>query len=223
MNSAWRLFLTALQSFMRLPESSAGLEPAQARIALKLAPLVGAIIGAVGGLAYWIGTQFWPASVAVILSMAAVVLIQPASAISRSRLTAWIFFLLIRYNALMALSAASLPFALPPNFALGVILICAQAASRALVVSVMASRSAQGTSRVTPTDLAFALGLGLAPAALLGLPGLMGLLAAILVRLALGIYLRRQSKAAASEELDMIQQVTEISFYLGALATWNYL
>ena len=49
--------------------------------------------------------------------------------------------LLVKYNALMALSAAKLPFAAPPNVPLALIMICGYAASFALLVSVMAARA----------------------------------------------------------------------------------
>ena len=54
--------------------------------------------------------------------------------------------------------------------------------------------------------------LGLAPAAILGIPGLSGLVAAIAVSLCL-IALRKPGLA---------QLLSETGFYLGALATWRY-
>ena len=55
----------------------------------------------------------------------------------------------------------------------------------------------------------------------MGVPGLMGLAAAILVRMAFAAYLKRFA-AAAVDTVDAVQQLTEVSFYLGALAAWKF-
>jgi cobalamin synthase len=186
----------------------------------RFLPLVGAAVGAAGGAIYWLGAQLWPTSVAVVVSMLATGLLSarvsgavgtPASALGPAAL---VFAVLLKYNALMALSAASLPFPLPANVALGLIMIAANAASRALVVSMRPA---------SHTDLGIAWVLGFAPAALIGLPGLVGLAAAIAARIALMAYLRRKPHSVAAAELDLGQQLTEICFYLGALAAWAYI
>jgi adenosylcobinamide-GDP ribazoletransferase len=164
--------------------------------AAPFAPLIGVLIGAIGAAAYWLAAQAWPTSVAVVLSMLATVLItggmherglareQPpdAAGMSADGLGAlrMLFALLIKYNALMALSAANLPFPLPEHLALGVIMISGHAASRALAVTVIATRS-QSAPRASNGDLVLALAMGFAPATLLGIPGLIGLAAAIVI------------------------------------------
>lgn len=178
----------------------------------KLTPLVGILVGAVGAVAYWLAAQVWPTSVAVILSMLATVLATGGlheRGLSRDVL-GMLFVLLIKYTALMALSAANLAFPLPEHVALGVIMIAGHAASRALAA----------TARMSSGDLVLALALGFAPAAIMGVPGLMGLAAAILVRMAFAAYLKRFA-AAAVDPVDAVQQLTELSFYLGALAAWK--
>jgi adenosylcobinamide-GDP ribazoletransferase len=200
----------------------------------RFLPLAGAAVGAVGGGIYWLGAQVWPTSVAVVVSMLATVLLSArmGGALGTPRGTVGtpgdaagtqtpalgvlglVFAVLLKYNALMALSAASLPFALPANVALGLIMIAGNAASRALVVSMKPASHA---------DLGIALVLGFAPAALIGLPGLVGLAAAIAARIALMAYLRRKPFPVAAPELDLGQQATEICFYLGALAAWAYI
>jgi hypothetical protein len=127
---------------------------------------------------------------------------------------------LIKYNALMALTAATLPFSVPANFTLGLIMICGQAASGALLVSVL-TPGAEVSPRVSGGELAFALGVGFAPAAVLGIPGLAGLVAAILMRLGLAS-LNRRSGHPARSLMQTVQPLTEASFYLGALAMWKY-
>ena len=126
----------------------------------------------------------------------------------------FVFAVLLKYNALMALSAASLPFPLPANLALGLFMIAGNAASRALVVSMKPASHA---------DLGIAWVLGFAPAALIGLPGLVGLAAAIAARIALMAYLRRKRLMVADPELDLTQHAAEVCFYLGALAARAYI
>ena len=135
----------------------------------------------------------------------------------------FVFALLLKYNTLMALSAASLPFAVPANVALGLIMICGHAASRAVMVSLIASPAHGSPTRVSNGDLVFALSLGFAPAILLGIPGLIGLAAAILARVAFGAYLKRNRKPIASGAFYATQQLTEVCFYLGALASWAFI
>jgi hypothetical protein len=139
-----------------------------------------------------------------------------ASALPPSRfdLGVRLFCLLIKYSALMALSAAKLPFAVPPNVPLGLIMICAYAASFALMISVLGVR---------PTRTwGIALLLGLAPAAILGIPGLSGLAAAVAVSLGLTAVLRLKRTNASDDMLGLAQLLAEVGFYLGALATWSY-
>jgi len=192
----------------------------------RFMPLVGMAIGALGGLVFWLGSQVWPTSIAVVLSMLAMALLcadSEAATLGTSRdRVGFVLALLLKYDALMALSAASLPFALPANMALGLIMIAGQAASRALWVSVFVSPNPPGSQPVSHADLAVALVLGFAPAALIGLPGLIGLATAIVARIAILAYRRRRHSIAAAEP-DLIRRSTELCFYLGALAAWGYI
>ncbi len=189
------------------------------------APLFGILIGALGGAIYWLAVQIWPSSVAVILSMAATALLTTefrALPATRLDLLGRVLCLLVKYNALMALSAAKLPFSAPPNLPLALIMICGYGASFALLVSVMATRAGQSAPKIGHGSLSLALLLGFAPAALLGIPGLMGLAAAILVGLGFIAFFKYKRISASGERLDATQLVTEACFYLGALATWKY-
>ncbi len=209
----------------------------------RFTPLWGVALGAVGGAVYWTGTQLWPASIAVVLSMAAIALIdaglgekvplraQPADASNPAApVLVLVFAILIKYDALVALSSASLPYPLPANLALGLIMVAGQAASRALLVSLPAS-ARSGSAATSHADVGIALALGFAPAAFIGIPGLVGLVAAIAARFAIVLY-RRPGRSATGAapgaavrvgDLGHIQQATEICFYLGALASWAYL
>jgi adenosylcobinamide-GDP ribazoletransferase len=189
----------------------------------RFTPLVGVLIGAAGGGVYWLGAQIWPTSIAVVLAMLATALLSARSGAGsvagartpRTELLAIVFALLIKYNALMALSAANLPYRLPANVALGLIMIAGQASSRALAVS--------ASKPVSYADLGIALAVGFAPAALIGIPALIGLAAAIAARIAFIAYIRRSRPSVTAAELDLTQQLTEVCFYLGALATWSYI
>lgn len=191
----------------------------------QYAPLLGILIGALGGAIYWLAVQIWPSSVAVILSMAATALLTtefrglPAT---RLDLLGRVLCLLVKYNALMALSAAKLPFAVPANVPLALIMIAGYAASFALLVSVMAARAEKAAPKIGHGALGFALLVGFAPAALLGIPGLIGLATAIVVGLGFIAFFKYKRIAPEGERLDATQLVTEACFYLGALATWKY-
>jgi adenosylcobinamide-GDP ribazoletransferase len=223
-NTRWRHFRAALHFVTSLPASpgnASGLPPHEAA---RLVPLVGILVGLCGAAVYWLGSQAWPTSVAVVLSMLATTLLD-----ARGRgfgAVYWIFVLLVKYNALMALSAANVPVPLPPFVTLGLIMVAGQAASRALVVSVMASAIAPAAApipfRVTAYDLSVALIIGFAPAALLGIPGLIGLVSAITLRLVLTAVILPRLGIRNRERLYVAQQLTELCFYLGALATWKY-
>src|SRR5258708_29736070 len=122
--------------------------------------------------------------------------------------------LLIKYNALMALSAAKLPFAVPPNVPLALIMICGHAASFALAVGVMATRPEKAAPKVGGGSLGVALLIGFAPAALLGIPGLIGLAVAIIAGMAIIAFLKFKRAGGSRDALDMTQLLSEACFYL---------
>jgi adenosylcobinamide-GDP ribazoletransferase len=196
------------------------------RVTGQFAPLIGALVGTFGGAIYWLAVQIWPSSVAVILSMAATALLttEMRSVLPATRfdVLSRVLCLLVKYNALMALSAAKLPFAVPPNVPLAIILICGYAASFALQVSVMAIRPGSSSPKVGSGALGLALLIGFAPAALLGIPGLIGLAAAIIAGMGIMAFLKTRCAGGSDHALDMTQLVSEACFYLGALATWRY-
>ena len=196
------------------------------RVTGQFAPLLGILIGALGGAVYWLAAQIWPSSVAVIVSMSVTAVLTTdfrAMPAARLDLLSRVLCLLVKYNALMALSAAKLPFAAPPNVPLALIMICGYAASFALLVSVMATRPEKSAPRIGHGALIFALLIGFAPAVLLGIPGLTGLAAAIVAGLGVIAFLRYKRIGGSGDSLDLTQLLTEACFYLGALATWRYI
>jgi adenosylcobinamide-GDP ribazoletransferase len=194
------------------------------RVTGQFAPLIGILIGAFGGGIYWLAVQVWPSSVAVILAMAATALLTTEfrEAATRFDLLGRVLCLFIKYNALMALSAAKLPFAVPANLPLALIMICGYGASFALLVSIMSTGVEKSAPRIGHGALAFALLIGFAPAVLLGVPGLVALAAALVAGMILMALLKYRKIPASDGTLDLTQLVTEACFYLGALASWRY-
>jgi adenosylcobinamide-GDP ribazoletransferase len=257
MIAQWRLFLLALRYFTRIPLPPwVILGKTRVDSAARFLPLVGAVVAIAGGGVYWVAAEFWPTSVAVVLSMLATMLItgavhelgfadtccllsaakpkepspdpKGASRLGSFGMLIVVFFLFAKYNALMALSAASLAFAIPQTLVLGVIMIAAHASSRALVVSAIATHSAvprggnAAVARVSVGELCFALLTGFLPATLLGMPGLIGLAVAIAIRIGFVPFVKKFLGVSAGDYLGATQQLTEVGFYLGALATWTY-
>jgi adenosylcobinamide-GDP ribazoletransferase len=245
----WRLFLTALRTFTRIPVPDLAAVEGQADRAARYMPLVGVVIGGIGGGAYWFAARLWPTSVAVALSMLATVFATGAihedglAKFARSLgdasraeargprrespgltypVLAVVFVLLIKYNALMALSAANLGFSLPANLGLGVILIAAHTASRVLVLFGPAE-AGLAARPMNAGELGFAVVSGFGAALLLGLPGLVGLAAAIGTRFLFMFAVKRALLRHRDDYAGAVQQLSEVCFYLGALAAWTYI
>jgi adenosylcobinamide-GDP ribazoletransferase len=238
MSAQWREFRQALASCTRLDGNTPEPGAVDAVSALRFLPLVGVFVGLVGALTYWLTSIVWPSSIAVVLSMLATVWLTegrhelglaklgsrratkpaPVAAELGFGLPIMLLFLLLKFDALMALSAAKLPFPLPANLGLGIIMIAGHAASRALLVSLPAMQPVPASRgeppRLSAGAMSFALVTGFLPATILGLPGLIGLATAIVIRLA------ATHRAVAPEATP---QLTELGFYLGALGAWAYI
>jgi cobalamin synthase len=191
----------------------------RAPAATRFAPLVGLAVGAIAGGVYWLAAQLWPSNVALILSMLAGTLltcdVRQATTASRIEVLSQLFYILLKYNVLMALSAAKLPFDAPPNTALCLVMICGYGVGRSLQVCLRASRAPHNSAPLSHGDLGVALLLGFSPALLLGMPGLMGLAAAVVSVIGLGIAARRGG-------IMLAPWIAESCFYLGAQASWSY-
>lgn len=192
----------------------------------KFAPLVGLSIGAVGGAAYWLGAQLWPSSIALVFCLLAGALLtndlRDGGGASRLEILSQLFYVILKYNVLMALTAARLPFAAPPYSTVPLIVICACGASRALYVSIVASLPQKSAPRILNRDLGWALLMGLSPSVLLGIPGLVGLAVAIVASIGVGSYLKSMHGMQRSGALRAAPALAELAFYLGAQASWSY-
>jgi cobalamin synthase len=184
----------------------------------KFAPLAGIACGALVGIVYWLAVQLWPSSVALILAMLIGALLtidaRMAAAARGLETLGLLFYVLLKYNVLLALSAAKLPFDAPSNTALCLIMVCGYGAARALLVCLTASRAPPATQAPSYVDLSVALLLGFAPALLLGMPGLIGL--AVATASVIGL------AAAPRRALKFAPWIAESCFYLGAQAGWSY-
>ena len=196
----------------------------------KYAPLAGLSVGALAAAVYWLAAHLWPSSIALVLAMLTSALLngdmRRAAAGRGMDASAQFFYLLLKYDVLMALSAAKLPFDAPRNTALCLIMICGFGAARALLVCLVVSRAtsplgqrAQGRPLagrpLSHLDLGLALLLGFAPALLLGMPGLIGLAAAVASVIGLSAAPRSVTRFAP--------WIAETCFYLGAQASWSYI
>lgn len=192
----------------------------------KFAPLVGLFIGAVGGAAYWLSAQLWLSSIALVFCLLAGALLtndlRDSGGASRLELLSQLFYVILKYNVLMALTAARLPFAAPPNSSVPLIVICACGASRALYVSIVASLPQKSAPRILNRDLGWALLMGLSPSVLLGVPGLVGLAVAIVSSIGVGSYLKSMHGMQRGGALRAAPALAELAFYLGAQASWSY-
>jgi cobalamin synthase len=193
----------------------------------KFAPLVGLFIGAVSGAIYWLASQLWPSSIASLLAMlASTFLTSETRNYSPATLTevlSQVFYLLLKYAVLLALSAAKLPFAVPANVGLGLIMVCGYGASRALFVSMLVSQPPTIAPRISHLDLGVALLIGFGPAVLLGVPGLVGLAMAIVATIGLGSYIKLSGSYGSRTPILLAPLLAEVSFYLGAQASWSYI
>lgn len=171
----WRYFQLAVGFFTRLPVPSLpDFQEAELNHAARYFPLVGLLIGLISAIVWWLSTLVFPASIAVLCSMAATIYLTGAfhedgladsadglgggldktrklEIMQDSRLGSYgaialIGCLIFKFQALSALPVASLPFAL----------IAAHALSRLAAVYIMATmpyvRSA-GKSKPLATTL----------------------------------------------------------------------
>lgn len=241
-----RCVVAALGYFTRVPiPRSIGLEQRDLAGAARYFPLIGALVGALGALVYLLALRVFPASVAVLLSMAATLLAtgalhedgladccdgfgggltrEDALRIMRDpRLGAFgaiglVITLALRWQTLAALPAATAAWTM----------VGAHGASRALAVSFLATHDyarEQGKAkavaqRMPVRSLAVALALGLP---WLAVPdwraGVLGLAVALALHLFLGRYFTRRLGGYTGDCLGFAQQLFEVAIYLCALA-----
>jgi adenosylcobinamide-GDP ribazoletransferase len=239
----WRLFLTAVQYFTRVPVPAwVGHSPRQLNDAARWFPAVGIGVGLAGGAVYacvapftspWLGLALAFTATAWLTgafhedgladtvdglgggyTRARALEIMKDSRIGTYGALALVLCAAVKLAALGS-AAAVLPWALVAGHAL----------SRWLAVTIIATQDyvrEDETSRAKPLShaigaggLAVATVCGLAPLLLVGAAALGGLAAATLARLYLGALFRRRLGGYTGDCLGATQQVCEAAFYVG--------
>jgi adenosylcobinamide-GDP ribazoletransferase len=245
-----RLMLAAIQYFTRLPVPSwVGHSASQLQGTARYFSLVGVLVGGVGALAFWASSLLFPAPLPAILSTAVTIFLTGAfhedgladtfdglgggatreraleimkdSRIGTFGVTVLVLTLAIKIAALNALPVALALF----------ILIAGHAFSRACAVSLLFVSNYVGNaeqSRARPVaqkmrggEFAIAATIGAIPLFWCGAHGVAGAAVALLVLSVLARWFIRRLGGFTGDTLGATQQLTEIAFYLGVLASWN--
>jgi adenosylcobinamide-GDP ribazoletransferase len=242
-----RYFLTALGYFTRVPVPRwVGFEPHYLNAAARYFPLVGALLGAIAALVYLAALSFFPAGVAVLLSMAVTLL--ATGALHEDGLadccdgfgggyTRDDILRIMRdphigvFGTLALIVALALKWqtlvALPPARAAW-IMVAGHAASRALAISYLSSHDyvrAEGKAKpVASQSLGPRSGLLVA---VVGLPwlfwpdwqrGAATLVVLLMLRQLLGYWFHKRLGGYTGDCLGFAQQIFELAIYLSALA-----
>lgn len=245
-----RLLLMAIQYFTRVPMPSwVGHSAEHLNGTARYFTAVGVLVGGVGALVLWTTSLILPGPLPVILSTAATVFLTGAfhedgladtfdglgGAATRERaleimkdsrigtfgVAALVLTLLIKVAALSSL---------PVTFAI-VVLIAGHAFSRACAVTLLFAGSHVGNPELSRAravaqpmsrgELVFAAIVGVAPLYWCGVHALAGIVCALIVLYVLARWFMRRLGGFTGDTLGAAQQLTEITFYLAVLASWN--
>lgn len=245
-----RLLLMAVQYFTRVPMPAwVGHSAENLGSTPRYFPAVGALIGAAGALVLWATSLVLPGPLPVILGTAFTVLITGAfhedgladtfdglgggatreralEIMKDSRLgtfgtAALVLTLLIKIAALSAF---------PVTYAI-VVLIAGHAFSRACAVTLIfagnlvsnpeLSRARAVAQPMGRGELVFACVLGIAPLYWVGQHAIAGFVCSLIVLYVLARWFMRRIGGFTGDTLGATQQLTEITFYLAVLASWN--
>lgn len=243
----WRAFLIAIQFFTRIPVRFRAFETDELNLAVPYFPLIGILVGLVAAAVYSLLNQALPLSLAVLISMIATLLLtgafhedgladmadgfgggweksQVLSIMVDSRLGSYgaialMMALLIKHQSLSALSHAFIP----------VSLIAGHALSRLFAVMTMhqleyvkaTGKSKPLATKVTQTQLIIALAFGFTPLFFLPVYCWLGLLPCWMVWRWLMRLMQRKIGGYTGDCLGGVQQVTEITFYIGIIACFE--
>jgi adenosylcobinamide-GDP ribazoletransferase len=245
-----RLVLAAFQYFTRLPMPSwVGHSAAQLQGTARYFSLVGVLVGGVAALALWAGSLIFPPPLPVILSTAVTIFLTGAfhedgladtfdglgggatreraleimkdSRLGTFGMVALMLTLAIKVTALNALPVALVVF----------VVIAGHAFSRACAASLLFvshyvgsadhSRARPVAQQLTGGELVIAATIGVAPLFWCGIHAVAGAACALLVLFVLARWFIRRLGGFTGDTLGAAQQLTEIAFYLGMLASWN--
>ena len=242
----WRLLKMALIFFTRIPMRVDDFEEQDLNRSAKYFPLVGIVVGVVAAAAFGIALFFLPLELAVLASMVATIMVTGAfhedgladavdglggsfdkaralvimqdSRIGSYGAIALVLGLLIKFEALIHISAPLLPGVLVAGHALS--RFCAL-----LVIYLQPYVRSEGKSKPLATalsrqELAIAAVFGLLPLALLAPTFLLALIPVAIVWLWFSHKLKVRLGGYTGDCLGAMQQMTEIAFYLG-IVMWS--
>jgi adenosylcobinamide-GDP ribazoletransferase len=241
----WRYLLTAVMFFTRIPVRLQDFDEANLNKSTRFFPLVGILVGLVGAAVFWLSNKLLPIEIAVLLSIVATVLLtgafhedgladaidglgggwtkeQVLAIMVDSRIGSYgaiglVLALLTKYQALSYQTATLIPASI----------IAGHAISRLCAVLVMATQSyvkTEGKSKPLATqlslvELVMATFFGLLPLTFLAVKYQFALLPVVIVWLWFSIKIKRRIGGYTGDCLGAMQQLTEIAFYLGLLAS----
>ncbi|MET0534676.1 MAG: adenosylcobinamide-GDP ribazoletransferase, partial [Steroidobacter sp.] len=247
-----RLLLTAVQYFTRLPMPSwVGHSAEQLRGSARYFSLVGILVGGVGAFALWATSSIFPTPLPAILSTAITIFLTGAfhedgladtfdglgGGATRERaleimkdprvgtfgMAALLMTLLIKIAALNSIST---------ELAV-IVLVAGHAFSRTCAISLLyvgnyvgnteQSRAGVVAQKMSGGEFAVAATIGVIPLLWCGQQGIVGAICALLVLLVLARWFIRRLGGFTGDTLGAAQQLTEIAFYLGIGASWNFI
>lgn len=245
LQNQWHYFLTAVMFFTRVPVRCSNFDNADLNKATRYFPLVGILVGTVGAFVFWLSDILLPLEVALLLSMASTILLtgafhedgladavdglgggwskeQVLAIMVDSRIGSYgaiglVMTLLTKYQTLSYQAVALIP----------VTLIAGHALSRLCAVLVMVTQSyvkAEGKSKplatqLNITELIIATFFGLVPMAFLEMKFLAALVPVAMVWLWFSAKIKSRIGGYTGDCLGAMQQLTEIAFYIGLLAS----
>ena len=247
MREQWRAFLIAVQFFTRIPIKFNAFDVAELNKGVPFFPLVGIVVGLVAAVVYSLSKQELPLSLSVTLSMIATLMLtgafhedgladmadgfgggwekpQVLSIMVDSRLGSYgaialLMALLTKHQSLVSLTHSFIPMSL----------VAGHAVSRLFSVLTMqqlnyvksTGKSKPLATKVTQMQLIIALVFGIAPLLLLPAYCWLALLPCWLMWKWLVRLMQRKIGGYTGDCLGGVQQVTEITLYMGLIACFE--
>lgn len=243
LSQQWRSLLVAIQFFTRVPIHLQNFEEQELNQAAKFFPLIGLFVGSVSALVYVISNLVLPLSLAVIISMAASILLTGAfhedgladmadgfgggwgkakileimvdSRVGSYGAIALVMTLLLKHQTLVSLSNTYIPACL----------IAGHTVSRLFPLFVMRQlpyvktngKSKPLATKLTHNQLIIAVIFAATPLLLLPMYCWIAILASAVTWRFLSKLMHRKIGGYTGDCLGAVQQLTELSFYLGVI------
>ena len=244
-------FFGAVRFFTRLPVPGWVGHSAEAlNHSARYFSAVGLLVGGIGALVYLGAAQLWPQPVAVLLSMAATIYatgafhedglsdtvdglgggweklrileIMKDSRVGSYGVVAMVLALLGKFTLLISLDPALIPFALLAGHAVSRFCSTVLLATMDYVREDLLSKAKPLATRLSPGAMLFALSFVIGSLTLLPLEQMLaGCALAALATFWLASKFQRWLGGYTGDCLGATQQVSEIAFYLGVLASWG--